>query len=202
MAKAKVKAGAAGASPPLEPLIVRIRGQRVILDADLARLYGVTTKRFNEAFKRNRPRFPEDFAFRLTPTEFAILRSQIATSRLQDIDFIVKKDNWSQFATSSAHHRAPVYSPWAFTEHGALMAANILRSSHAVQMSVFVIRAFVRLREQVAANTAIIKRLAEIDNTLLQHDTALRDIYQKLLPLLQPAPEPRKRRIGFIADDD
>jgi hypothetical protein len=82
------------------------------------------------------------------------------------------------------------------------MAANILRSAHAVQMSVFVIRAFVRLREQVAANTAIIKRLAEIDKTLLQHDTALRDIYQKLLPLLQPAPAPRKRRIGFIADDD
>jgi hypothetical protein len=91
------------------------------------------------------------------------------------------------------------------------MAANVLRSAHAVQMSVFVIRAFVRLREQVAAspkgtsfgaNTAIIKRLAEIDNTLLQHDTALRDIYQKLLPLLQPAPEPRKRRIGFITDDD
>ncbi len=92
--------------------------------------------------------------------------------------------------------------PWVFTEHGALMAANILRSSHAVQMSVFVIRAFVRLREQVAANTAIIKRLAEIDKSLLQHDTALRDIYQKLLPLLQPTPGPRKRRIGFIADDD
>jgi hypothetical protein len=142
----------------------------------------VTTKRFNEAFKRNRPRFPEDFAFRLTPAEFAILRSQ--------------------FATSSAQHRATVYSPWAFTEHGALMLANTLRSEHAVQMSVFVIRAFVRLREQVAANTAIIKRLAEIDKSLLQHDTALRDIYQKLLPLLQPGPEPRKRRIGFIADDD
>jgi len=82
------------------------------------------------------------------------------------------------------------------------MVANILRSAHAVQMSVFVIRAFVRLREQVAANTAIIKRLAEIDKTLLQHDTALRDIYQKLLPLLQPAPGPRRRRIGFITDDD
>jgi hypothetical protein len=203
-AKAKVgaKAGAAGADAPLEPLIVRVRGQRVILDADLARLYGVTTKRFNEAFKRNRQRFPEDFAFRLTPAEFANLRSQFATSRSQLIDFNNKNGNWSQFATSSAYHRAPVYSPWAFTEHGALMAANILRSAHAVQMSVFVIRAFVRLREQVAANTAIIKRLAEIDKTLLQHDTALRDIYQKLLPLLQPAPEPRKRRIGFLADDD
>lgn len=178
MVKAKGKVGATAAGAPLEPLIVRVRGQRVILDADLARLYGVTTKRFNEAFKRNRSRFPEDFAFRLTPAEFANLRSQFATTRLQDIDYIDKNDNWSQFATSSAHHRAPVYSPWAFTEHGALMAANVLRSEHAVQMSVFVIRAFVRLREQVAANTAIIKRLAEIDKSLLQHDTALRDIYR------------------------
>ena len=200
MAKAKGKADVVGAGATLEPLIVRMRGQRVILDADLARLYGVTTKRFNEAFKRNRPRFPEDFAFRLTPAEFSNLRSQFATSRLQDIDFIYKKDNRAQFATSS--HGGKRYLPWAFTEHGALMAANILRSAHAVQMSVFVIRAFVRLREQVAANTAIIKRLAEIDKSLLQHDTALRDIYQKLLPLLQPAPEPRRRRIGFIADGD
>lgn len=200
MTRAKAKAGAAGAGAPLEPLIVRLRAQRVILDADLARLYGVTTKRFNEAFKRNRPRFPEDFAFRLTPAEFANLRSQFATSRLQDIDYIDKNYNRSQFVTGS--HGGKRYLPWAFTEHGAVMAANILRSAHAVQMSVFVIRAFVRLREQVAANTAIIKRLAEIDKTLLQHDTALRDIYQKLLPLLQPGPEPRKRRIGFIADDD
>jgi len=200
MPKAKVKAGAAGDSAPLEPLIVRVRGQRVILDADLARLYGVNTKVLNQAIKRNAERFPDDFAFQLTAVEAGNLRSQIVTSRSQDIDFIDKKDNWSQFVTSS--HGGKRYLPWVFTEHGALMAANILRSAHAVQMSVFVIRAFVRLREQIAANTAIIKRLAEIDKTLLQHDTALRDIYQKLLPLLQPAPEPRKRRIGFIADDD
>lgn len=181
---------------------MRVRGQRVILDADLARLYGVNTKVLNQAVKRNAERFPEDFAFQLGAAEAANLRSQFVTSRLQDIDYVDKNDNWSQFVTSSGRHRAPVYRLWAFTEHGALMAANVLRSAHAVQMSVFVIRAFVRLREQVAANTAIIKRLAEIDKSLLQHDTALRDIYQKLLPLLQPAPEPRKRRIGFIADDD
>lgn len=82
------------------------------------------------------------------------------------------------------------------------MAANILRSERATQMSVFVIRAFVRMREQVAANTAILKRLAEIDQSLLEHDTALRDIYQKLLPLLEPPPDPPKRRIGFIKDDE
>lgn len=200
MAQAKVKTGAAGAGAPLEPLIVRVRGQRVILDADLARLYGLNTKVLNQAVKRNAERFPEDFAFQLTAVEAENLRSQIVTSRFQDIDFIYKKVNRSQSVTGS--HGGKRYLPWVFTEHGALMAANILRSAHAVQMSVFVIRAFVRLREQVAANTAIIKRLAEIDKTLLQHDAALRDIYQKLLPLLQPAPEPRKRRIGFLADDD
>lgn len=94
------------------------------------------------------------------------------------------------------------YLPWVFTEHGALMAANVLRSDHAVQMSVFVIRAFVRMREQVAANTAILKRLAEIDQSLLEHDTALRDIYRKLLPLLEPPPDPPRRRIGFLGDDE
>lgn len=201
-AKVRAKAGMAGAAAPLEPLIVRVRGQRVILDADLARLYGVTTGALNQAVRRNAERFPEDFAFQLNLTEVANLKSQIVTSSQQGIDFIDKKLNRSQSVTGSQRHRDPRFSPWAFTEHGALMAANILRSPHAVQMSVFVIRAFVRLREQVAANTAIIKRLAEIDKTLLQHDTALRDIYQKLLPLLQPEPEPRKRRIGFITDDE
>jgi hypothetical protein len=181
----------------LDPLIFEIRRQRVLLDADLARLYGVKTKRFNEAFKRNRRRFPDDFAFQLTPAEFENLRSQFAISSQQDSD--LPRDNWSQFATTS--QRGHRYLPWAFTEHGALMAANVLRSDRAVQMSIFVVRAFVRLREHVAANTAILKRLAEIDKTLLGHDAALRDVYQKLLPLLQPAPLPPKRRIGFHADE-
>jgi len=183
----------------LEPLIFSIRGRRVMLDADLARLYGVTTKRFNEAFKRNRQRFPDDFASQLTAAEFAGLRSQIATSNQKAKEDHEDRNRWSQFVTSSRGGRR--YLPWVFTEHGALMAANILRSEHAVQMSVFVIRAFVRQREQIAANTAILKRLAEIDQALLQHDSALRDIYRKLLPLLQPAPTPPKRRIGFIPDD-
>ena len=101
-----------------------------------------------------------------------------------------------------AHLKFAKSLPLAFTEHGALMAANVLRSKQSVQMSVFVIRAFVRLREQIAANAAILKRLAEIDKTLLQHDAALRDVYHKLLPLLQPAPVPPKRRIGFVTDDE
>ena len=181
----------------LEPLIFSIRGHRVMLDADLARLYGANTKRFNEAFKRNRDRFPDDFAFRITGTEYANLRSQIATSSAQPMDSKRENTNWSQFATSSATRRGRTYRPWAFTEHGALMAANILRSEHAVRMSVYVIRAFVRLREELVANAAILKRLAQIDRTLLQHDSALRDIYRKLLPLLQPPPDPPKRRIVF-----
>lgn len=183
-------------SKPIEPLIFIIREQRVILDADLARLYGATTKRFNEAFKRNRRRFPDDFAFQLTAEEFADLRSQIATSRnAQDPE----NTNRSQIATRS--HGGRRYLPWTFTEHGALMAANILRSKRAVEMSVFVVRAFVRLREQIAANAAILKRLAEIDKTLLEHDQALGTIWHKLQPLLQPPPDPPKRRLGFRKDD-
>jgi len=183
---------------PLEPLILRIRGHRVVLDADLARLYGVPTFRFNEAFKRNRHRFPPDFAFQLNIEELEALRSQFATSKTLTSSF--SRHRSSQFAMSS--NRGRRYRPWAFTEHGALMAANVLRSDRAVQMSVFVVRAFVRLREQVAANTAILKRLAEIDKTLLEHDSALRDVYQKLLPLLQPPADPPKRRIGFHTDND
>jgi len=189
------------AEQPLEPLIHTIRSHRVILDADLASLYEVTTRRLNEATKRNRLRFPADFAFQLTPAEAANLRSQIATSSLQPIAFTNKEKMWSQFATTSRRRRGAAFLPWAFTEHGALMAANILRSERAAHMSIYVIRAFVRLREKIAANEAILKRLAEIDKTLLQHDASLRDIYRKLLPLLQPPPQPPKRRIGFLSGD-
>jgi phage regulator Rha-like protein len=179
----------------LEPLIFRIRGHRVVLDADLARLYGVPTFRFNEAFKRNRHRFPADFAFQLTAEEVEALRSQFATSKSTTSGFL--RDNSSQFAMSSQRGRR--YQPWAFTEHGALMAANVLRSERAVKMSIVLVRAFVRLREQVAANTAILKRLAEIDKTLLQHDAALSDLYHKLLALLEP---PVTHAIGFHTDID
>ena len=181
----------------LEPLILVIRNQRVILDADLARLYGVTTKVFNQAVKRNVSRFPKDFAFQLTTAEVTNLRSQTVTSNQETLEDYEDTENRSQIVTGSQKHRDPRFRPWAFTEHGALMAANILRSDRAVHMSVFVIRAFVRLREHVVANQAILKRLAEIDRTLLQHDSALLDLYEKLLPLLQPLPDHPKRRIGF-----
>ena len=182
--------------------ILTVRDQKVVLDTDLAAVYGVTTKRLNEQFRRNRKRFPEDFAFQLTAREYESLRSQIPTSSSTMRSQIAtasggQPPNWSQIATSSRKHRGKVYRPWAFTEHGALQVANILRSDRAIAMSVYVIRAFIELREKVAANAAILKRLAEIDKALLEHDTALRDIYQKLLPLLAPPPEPLRRQIGF-----
>ncbi len=161
----------------IRSLIHFIRGQRVILDAELAKLYGVSTLRFNQAVKRNLNRFPADFLFQLNQSEWAALISQIVISK-----------------TGRGGRR---FFPYAFTEHGALMAANILRSPRAVAMSVYVIRAFVKMREDQAANAAILKRLAEIDQTLLVHDTALRDIYEKLRPLLAPLPDPPQRKIGF-----
>ena len=175
--------------------ILSVRDQKVVLDVDLAAVYCVATKRLNEQFRRNRKRFPEDFAFQLTAEEYEGLRSQIATLEESRPG---GSTNWSQIATlkrGRGQHRK--YRPWAFTEHGALQVANILRSDRAIAMSVYVIRAFIELREKVATNAAILKRLAEIDKTLLQHDTALRDIYQKLLPLLSPPPEPPRRQIGF-----
>ncbi len=176
----------------IERRIYSIRGVRVILDADLAVLYGVSTKRLNEQFRRNRKRFPDDFAFQLTAEETAALRSQIATS---SAPFTGLRSQDATLKTGRGRHRK--YRPYAFTEHGALQAANILNSANAVHMSVFVIRAFVKMREHLATNAAILKRLAEIDKSLLVHDSALRDIYQKLLPLLSPTPDPPQRKIGF-----
>lgn len=178
-------------------MIVRVRDQPVILDSDLARVYGVTTKALNQAVKRNAERFPEDFAFQLQENEAVALRSQIVTSNANAPD--PESNIRPQTATGSRGGRRTL--PWAFTEHGALMAANILRSPQAVQMSVFLVRAFVRLREQFAANDAILRRLAEIDEKLLAHDEALVLVWQKLQSVLRlppPTPPPApKRRIGF-----
>jgi hypothetical protein len=166
----------------IAPLIRSIRKRRVIMDADLATLYGVQTRALIQAVKRNADRFPEDFLFQLSPDEAGALRSQ----------FVISK-------TGRGGRR---YSPYAFTEHGALMAANILNTSRAVAMSVYVIRAFIKMREDLTANAAILKRLAEIDKTLLIHDAGLRDIYQKLRPLLEPPPAPPKPEIGIHVKED
>jgi hypothetical protein len=188
--------------PDIAAVVLTVRDQRVILDADLASLYGVTVKRLNEQYRRNLGRFPEDFAFQITPEEWAAVRARFAASgkpmnRSQLATGLEPPGLKSQIATSSFAHGGRRKLPIAFTEHGALMAANILNSPRAATMSVYVIRAFVRMRQEQAANTAILKRLAEIDKNLLLHDTALRDIYQKLRPLLEPPPAPPKPEIGF-----
>jgi len=156
--------------------ILNIREQKVILDADLAELYGTTTKVLNQAVKRQIDRFPEDFAFRLTNDE----KKQVVTN----CDHLLKL----KFS--------PV-APLAFTEHGAIMAANVLNSKQAVQMSVFVVRAFVKMREQLTLTQEMAKRLAEIEKTLIVHDSALVDLYKKIRPLLLPPKVQKKPPIGF-----
>jgi len=183
---------------PLESLILTLRGRKVMLDADLAELYGVPAKRLNEQVKRNADRFPEDFMFQLTFQEWGNLKAQFATSSSEVIENEGDGIMRSQIATASKRNLR--HLPYAFTEHGAIMAATVLNSPQAVTMSVYVVRAFMQMREQLAANAAILKRLAEIDQTLLEHDQALRAIWTKLQPLLAPLPEAPRRRIGFIAD--
>jgi hypothetical protein len=160
----------------IESAICLLRGQRVMLDSDLAAIYGVTAKRLNEQLKRNRPRFPDDFAFQLTVQEFTSLKSQIATS---------------------SSHGGKRKLPWVFTEHGALMLASVLHSEIAVQASVRVVRAFVKLREMVAANAHLATKLEELERRLDSHDEAIVDLFAALKRLLEPAERPKRREIGF-----
>jgi hypothetical protein len=168
-------------APDIHSTIRNCRGVKVILDSDLAAIYGVPTFRFNEAVRRNIDKFPSDFLFQLTKEEVQSLISQSAISK-----------------TGRGGRRS---LPWAFTEHGALQAANILNSPAASAMSVYVIRAFIRLRDELAANAALEKRLAVIEKTLTAHDNTLRDVILKIRPLLLPPTEPNKRRIGFHTND-
>ncbi len=168
-------------------LILVIRGKRVILDRDLAALYGVPTFRFNEAVKRNRNRFPEDFMFQLTRDEAASLTSQFAMSK------------------SGRGGRRTL--PYAFTEHGTVMAANILRSSKAIQMSVFVVRAFIRMRQMLIEQRGLARKLAELEEELTArldiHETAINEILGQIKRLLSSPQEPQqpKRRIGFLVEE-
>ncbi len=160
--------------------IALIRGHRVILDADLALLYGVSTKRLNEQVKRNIDRFPTDFVFRLSGTETAEL-------------------NRSQNATGSQKHRDPRYPPFAFTEHGAIMAAMVLNSPLAVEMSVYVVRAFVQLKDAIRTSAAFAEKFRELENRLDGQDAEIAAILEVLRALMAP-PETRKLEIGFLAD--
>ena len=178
------------------PKIYAVRRQKVVLDADLAKLYGVPTKRLNEAVRRNEGRFPSDFCFYLTDEKVEHLRSQIAASSIGQSGGAVLR---SQIATLKTDGRGKhrKYLPRVFTEHGALMAANVLRSERAVQMSLYLIRAFVALREQLVSNLSTLRRLSEIDRKLLEHDVVLREVLERLQPLLNSPPAPKKPLIGF-----
>ncbi len=182
---------------PLESIthrILMLRGQKVLLDSDLAALYDVPTKRFNEQVKRNLERFPADFMFQLTEEEWESLRSQIATLK-----------------PGRGQHRK--YMPYAFTEHGAIMAATILNSPRATEVSVYVVRAFVRLREVLASNAELAKRLDDLERTTealaMQHDSfarntraQLKQVFDAIRELMTP-PEPTKKRpIGFISGEE
>jgi len=179
-------------SLPLETITQRIRvlrDQKTLLDSDLAALYGVSTKRFNEQVKRNLERFPADFMFQLTEDEFAALRSQIATLK-----------------TGRGLHRK--YLPYVFTEHGAIMASMILNSSHATEVSVYVVRAFVQLREVLASHRDLALKLGELEHKTelmsVQHDAfaqntraQLKQVFNAIRELMTPT-EPAKRPIGFV----
>lgn len=188
----------------VEPLLYVLRGERIILDVDLARIYGVPTKRLNEQVKRNSERFPADFAFRLTNDEAVKLlraRSQIATLKAEG-------GLKSQIATSSLGHGGRRKRPFAFTEHGAIMAANVLNSPQATQMSVFVVRAFVKMRAVLSDNRQLARKLAELEKELKSrldlHETAIIEVLQRVMDILDPPPqpEPKRRQIGFHAADD
>ncbi len=176
------------------PRICAVRRQKVVLDADLSKLYGVPTFRLNEALKRNVARFPEDFRFQLTADEAENLISQNALSKAAPDGFL-RSQNAILKNDGRGRHRK--YLPWVFTEHGALMAANVLRSKQAVQMSLYLIRAFVALRKQLVSNLSTLRRLSEIDKKLLEHDVVLREVLERLQPLLDPPPAPKKPLIGF-----
>jgi hypothetical protein len=166
----------------IQQRIYTIRNARVILDSDLAALYGVPTKRLNEQYRRNRKRFPEDFAFQLTAAELDLLRSQIATS---------------------SSHGGRRYRPYVFTEYGALQAANILNSERAVQMSIFVVRAFATMREALRGTPTLARKLATLEKKLTArldvHEAAIVEVLQEVMQILNPPPlpEPERKQIGF-----
>ena len=165
----------------VESRILFMRGERVMLDADLAEIYGVETRALNQAVRRNPGRFPQDFAFRLSAAEGAGLRSQTVMSK-----------------QGRGGRRSP---PWAFTEHGALMAASVLNSRRAVEMSVFVVRAFVRLRDCARTHADLAAKLSALERRVAGHDEELQQMFVALRAQLQPPAKPRGR-IGFGSGTD
>ncbi|MGA3189312.1 MAG: ORF6N domain-containing protein [Bryobacteraceae bacterium] len=161
----------------IERKIYLLRGSKVMLDSDLAELYQVPTKRVNEAVRRNPTRFPADFMFQLSAEEFANLKPQIATSSL-----------------THGGRRKP---PYAFTEHGVAMLSSVLTSERAVELNILIIRAFVRLREYLATHKELARKLEDVEGVQKDHGAHIQQIYGLIERLLEPAPDPSKRRIGF-----
>ncbi|MBI4024547.1 MAG: ORF6N domain-containing protein [Verrucomicrobia bacterium] len=181
----------------LDNLIHEVRGEKVMLDSDLARLYGVTTKQLNRAMKRNADRFPADFVFQLTPDEVEAMRCQFGTASTA-----AGAPIRSQIATASK--RNVRFLPYAFTEHGAIMAANVLNSPRAAQMSVFVVRAFIAMRRALADSRGQARKLAALEKELKErldvHETAIVTILQRVMDIIDPPPpppHPPRRQIGF-----
>lgn len=160
----------------IERTILEIQGQKVIIDADLATIYGTTTKRLNQAVRRNKDRFPDDFMFQLTEEE----KSEVVTN----CDHLVNL-------------KYSPHLPYVFTEHGALMAASVLNTERAVKVSVFVVRAFVRLRELVATHKELAIKLKELEQRVGAHDQAIIELMQTIKQLMEPPASKPKRRIGF-----
>jgi len=160
--------------PDPAALIVIIRRQRVILDADLAALYGVPTRALNQALKRNAQRFPETFAFQVTAAEWEAMRSQNVTASKRNARFL----------------------PWAFTEHGALMAANVLQSERAIQMSIELINAFIRLRQMALSVEELARKVEALERGFRKHGEDFQIVFDALRQLLNPPEEPRPQ-IGF-----
>ena len=182
---------------PIEQITLAIRyfrEQKVLLDFDLAALYGVTTKVLNQAVKRNLDRFPADFMFRLTAEETRSLRSQIVT--LQTPHFETNTSNRSQFVTSSKKHRGAVYRPYAFTEQGVAMLSSVLRSERAVKVNIAIMRTFVKLRAALEGNRALAGKFAELEERVGKHDEEIGAIIEAIRQLMAP-PEKPPREIGF-----
>lgn len=180
-------------------LILVVRGERVILDSDLASIYGVPTKRLNEQVRRNLKRFPKDFCFRLMRREVDEIRSQFVTG--SPAPSIMR----SQIATAAK--RNVRFLPYAFTEHGAIMAANVLNSPRAVKMSVFVVRAFIKMRRTLTATREMTEKLQELEDKLTHrldtHERGMIYLLEEIRKLMNPPPlpEPKRRPIGFGRDE-
>jgi hypothetical protein len=168
----------------------------VILDFDLAALYGVTTKALNQAVKRNATRFPADFMFQLTSEETRSLRSQFMTTSRQVVEREVSCTNWSQFVTSSSKHRGATYRPYAFTEQGVAMLSSVLNSERAVKVNIAIMRAFVKLREALETNREFARKFSELEKRIGKHDQDITAIIEAIRQLMAPPKTPR-REIGF-----